>query len=89
MTVMFMVSSNRSRREIMSTFGERLDDARIPFADGLNSDYKEGVHDFYIAYGGLLGGVRRHIIDAKAELQPNLELWNGLFLDLKGIEQDF
>ena len=85
----FSVISNRSRKEIMLTFAERLEDARIPFADGLDSDYKEGVHEFYLAYGSLLGGVRTHIVKAKQELQPNLDQWNGLFLDLKGIEQEF
>lgn len=87
--VAFSISSNRSRRDIMRLFQERLEDGRIPFADGLNSDYKEGVHDFYIAYGNLLSGVRSHIMEAKQELEPNLEQWNGLFLDLKGVEQDF
>lgn len=87
--VAFTVKSNRSRRDILKSFAERLEDSRIPFADGLNSDYKEGVHDFYIAYGNLLGGVRTHIVKAKQELQPNLEQWNALFLELKGIEQEF
>lgn len=87
--VFFSVKSNRSRKDIMRIFRERLEDARIPFADGLTSDYKEGVHDFYVAYGGLLSNVRTHIVKAQQELQPNMEQWNGLFLDLKGIEQDF
>ena len=87
--VAFGVNSNRSRQDMMLSFQEKLDDGRIPFADGLISDYKEGVHDFYAAYGGLLGDVRTHIVQAKQELQPNLEKWNDLFLELKGIEQDF
>ncbi|MBT8036942.1 MAG: 50S ribosome-binding GTPase [Verrucomicrobiae bacterium] len=85
--LIFAYHSRRTRNEIIQSLSEKLDDSRIPFADALEGDYKEGVHDFYIEYGGLLGSVRRHIADAELELQPNLRQWNGLFLELKEIEQ--
>lgn len=86
--LIFTFHSRRTRDGIIKSFGEKLDDSRIPFADALGNDYRDGVRDFYIEYGSLLGSVRRHIADAKLELQPNLEQWNGLFLELKEIEQD-
>ncbi len=58
------------------------------FTGALGSDYRDGVRDLYIEYTRLLEGVRRHIVDAKLELQPNLEQWNNLFLELKEIEQE-
>ena len=76
-----------TRKEIIASLDERLIDARVPFTDALGVDFRDGVRDFYIEYGNLLGSVRRHIANAKMELQPNLEQWNGLFLELKEIEQ--
>ncbi len=80
--------SRTTRREIIDSFAERLHDSRTPFADALGIDYRDGVRDFYIEYGSLLKTVRHHIADAKLELQPNLEQWNALFLELKEIEQE-
>lgn len=86
--VAFVFRVRATRKEILASFAERLEDAQIPFADALGDDYRDGVRDFYIEYGNLLEMVRRHISDAKLELQPNLEQWNSLFLELKEIEQD-
>ncbi|NNJ86917.1 MAG: hypothetical protein HKP20_07085 [Akkermansiaceae bacterium] len=85
--LVFTFQSRRTRKEIITNFSEKLDDSRVLFADALGSDYRDGVRDFYIEYGSLLESVRRHIADAKLELQPNLEQWNSLFLELKEIEQ--
>ncbi len=86
--VVFAFQSCKTRAEIIAAFSDKLDESRIPFANALGSDYRDGVRDFYIEYGSLLENVRRHIADAKLELQPNLEQWNSLFLELKEIEQE-
>ena len=86
--VAFAFRSRATREEIITSFKEKLDDAQVPFADSLGSDYRDGIRDFYIEYGNLLESVRRHIANAKLELQPNLEQWNALFLELKEIEQE-
>lgn len=86
--VAFTFRSRATREEIITSFKEKLDDAQVPFADSLGSDYRDGIRDFYIEYGNLLESVRRHIANAKLELQPNLEQWNALFLELKEIEQE-
>lgn len=86
--VAFTFRSRATRSHIIASFKEKLDDAQVPFADSLGSDYRDGIRDFYIEYGSLLESVRRHIANAKLELQPNLEQWNALFLELKEIEQE-
>lgn len=86
--VIFTFRSRATRVEIIRLFTEQLDDSCDPFADALGCDYRDGVRDFYIEYGSLLESVRRHIADAKMELQPNLEQWNNLYLELKELEQE-
>ncbi len=87
-TAGFVWRARSFKFEILQILYEKLQDSRVPFADDLDSSYKEGVYEFYITYSGLLGGVRRYIVNAQSELRPNMEQWNTLFLQLKGIEQD-
>lgn len=84
----FVMRTLSTRDDILDSLADRLDSARGPFAEALGNDYRDGVRDFYIEYSSLLENVRRHISDAKLELQPNLEQWNDLFLELKEVEQD-
>lgn len=86
--VAFAFRAKATREEIVTAYKEKLDDAQGAFADSLGSDYRDGIRDYYIEYGSLLESVRRHIANAKMELQPNLEQWNALFLELKEIEQE-
>jgi hypothetical protein len=67
---------------------ERIEDLRQPFADSLADDYKDGVREFYLEYGGLFEIVRRRIADQKLLLEPRKERWNDLFLELKAIDQE-
>ena len=86
--IAFAVQTYQSRKRVIADFMGRLENSENKFADALASDYRNGVRDLYIEYTQMLEGVRRHISQAKLELQPNLEQWNGLFLELKEIEQD-
>lgn len=86
--IVFAVQTYQSRKRVITDFMERLENSENKFADALASDYRDSVRDLYIEYTQMLEGVRRHISQAKLELQPNLEQWNGLFLELKEIEQD-
>ena len=80
--------SQKSKKILSANFAERVDDLRQPFAESLANDYKEGVREFYVEYGGLFEIVRRRIADQKLLLKPRLERWNNLFLELKAIEQE-
>lgn len=80
--------SKRSRKSLCKDFMERIEDLRQPFADSLSDDYKDGVREFYLEYGGLFEIVRRRIADQKLLLKPQMERWNNLFLELKAIEQE-
>ncbi len=82
------VYASKSRDAVCQDFTERVEDLRQPFADSLATDYKEGVREFYVEYGGLFEIVRRRIADQKSLLKPQLERWNDLFLELKAIEQE-
>jgi GTPase SAR1 family protein len=82
------VYATKSRNALCQDFTERIEDLRQPFADSLADDYKDGVREFYVEYGGLFEIVRRRIADQKLLLKPQLERWNDLFLELKAIEQE-
>lgn len=86
--IAFAVQTYQSRKRVIADFMSHLENSENKFADTLASDYRNGIRDLYIEYTQMLEGVRRHISQAKLELQPNLEQWNGLFLELKEIEQD-
>ncbi|MGD1977850.1 MAG: 50S ribosome-binding GTPase [Akkermansiaceae bacterium] len=78
----------RSRRQLCRDFMERIEDLRQPFADSLAEDYKDGVREFYLEYGGLFEIVRRRIANQKTLLEPRMKRWNNLFLEIKAIEQE-
>ena len=78
----------KSRDSLCRDFAERMEDLRQPFSESLADDYKDGVREFYVEYGGLFEIVRRRIADQKLLLKPRLERWNDLFLELKAIEQE-
>ncbi len=82
------IYATKSRNALCKDFIERIEDLQQPFADSLADDYKEGVREFYVEYGGLFEIVRRRIADQKLLLKPQLERWNDLFLELKAIEQE-
>ena len=82
------IYASKSRDILCQDFTERIEDLRQPFSDALADDYKDGVREFYVEYGGLFEIVRRHIADQKLLLKPQLERWNDLFLELKAIEQE-
>lgn len=82
------VYATKSRNALCKDFIERVEDLRQPFSDSLADDYKEGVREFYVEYGGLFEIVRRRIASQKLLLKPQLERWNDLFLELKAIEQE-
>jgi hypothetical protein len=77
-----------SAKQITRFLGRRLEDERISFSLALERDYQEGIRSFYSNYGTLLASVRRHILLAQQEHQPNLEQRNRLFLELMILEQE-
>ena len=78
----------KSRKSLCRDFMERIEDLRQPFADSLAEDYKDGVREFYLEYGGLFEIVRRRIADQRTLLKPRMKRWNNLFLEIKAIEQE-
>ncbi|MDG2400194.1 MAG: 50S ribosome-binding GTPase [Akkermansiaceae bacterium] len=82
------IYSKLSRKAVCRDFMEGIKDLRHSFADSLAGDYKDGVREFYLEYGGLFEIVRRRIADQKLLLEPRKERWNDLFLELKAVDQE-
>lgn len=82
------IYSKLSRKALCRDFMEGFKDLRHTFADSLERDYKDGVREFYLEYGGLFEIVRRRIADQKLLLEPRKERWNDLFLELKAVDQE-
>ena len=82
------IYSKLSRKALCCDFMEDFKDLRHTFADSLESDYKDGVREFYLEYGELFEIVRRRIADQKLLLEPRKERWNDLFLELKAVDQE-
>ena len=78
------IYSKLSRKALCRDFMEGFKDLRHTFADSLASDYKDGVREFYLEYGGLFEIVRRRIADQKLLLEPRKERWNDLFSGAQG-----
>ncbi|MEN8694185.1 MAG: dynamin family protein [Akkermansiaceae bacterium] len=82
------IYAHKSKVVLCRNFAEKVESCRDPFADALSNEYKDGIREFYLEYGGLFENVRRHIAEHKLSLNPRLERWNDLFLELKAIEQE-
>ena len=77
----------KSRKEIGKIFADCTKDCRKPFTKTMNDDCRDAIQTFFSEYGQLLGIVRRHIAKNQAELAPQSQEWNDLFLELSSIEQ--
>ena len=82
------IYAHRSKEVLCRNSADKVESCRDAFADALSNEYKDGVREFYLEYGGLFENVRRHIAEHKLSLKPRLKRWNDLFLELKAIEQE-
>jgi len=87
-SVLFVLNSYFTRREIVGDFRDRLLATCGTFAHALRGDYEEALRVFFQEYTGCLGEVKRHLARQKFELEPRMQRWNGLFLALKAVEQE-
>lgn len=68
---------------------QRLLDSMGRVESSMKRDYVESVRDLFGAYSNGLIGVRRQLANRQADLAPQAERWDGLYLQLKMIEQDY
>jgi len=87
-TLLAITYSTFSRQRICEEFQEQIKDLQQVFSESLEDDYRDGVHEFYIEYGGLFAIVRRRIASQRHLLKPRLKRWNDLFLELKAVGQE-
>jgi hypothetical protein len=88
LTLLAITYSAFSRQRICEEFQEQIKDLQQVFSESLEDDYRDGVHEFYIEYGGLFAIVRRRIASQRHLLKPRLKRWNDLFLELKAVGQE-
>ena len=78
----------RNSKELVEWFREKSSACRRPFAEQMSLEYEEGVRVFFVEYVSIFEDIRRHVADLSMKLKPQLELWDGYFLELKVIDQD-
>lgn len=77
-----------SRRALVNGVRRRLLDSVGQFEAALAGDYSEAVRVLFRDYSNSLIRVRRQLAQRKETLEPRVERWNDLYLELKSIEQE-
>lgn len=77
-----------SGRSLVKRTRQRLTDAVGSVESAMERDYVESVRDLFAAYSNGLIGVRRQLADRQADLSPQADRWDALYLQLKMIEQE-
>ena len=90
MAVLFgsVIYSRRTGSLVNRVFSESLEDSVPAMRKYLRDDYIDRVRAFYNGYTPMFESMRRHISDAKADLQPQQKVAAKLFLRLKALEQE-
>ncbi len=78
----------KTKDALIDDYADTIVAARLHLAEMIQGDYVDGVRDFFTAYFPMFENIRRYIVEAEADLEPQLEEWNELFLMLKAIEQE-
>ena len=88
MAVMSLLVTWVSGRRVVNDAKERLMDSEAQVERAVRPFYIESVRDLFGAYSNGLIGVRRQLADRQADLAPQAEKWDALYLRLKMIEQE-
>ncbi|MEO1856674.1 MAG: GTPase domain-containing protein [Rubritalea sp.] len=83
-----VIYSRRTGSLVNRSFAESLEDSVPALRKSLSGDYIDRVRAFYNGYTPMFESMRRHISDAKSELQPQQKVAAQLFLRLKALEQE-
>ncbi len=78
----------KTKDTLLSDYTDTLVAARWHLADMLQDDYVDGVREFYTGYSPMFENIRRYIVKAEADLEPQHNEWHELFLMLTAIEQE-
>lgn len=70
------------------SFGESLEDAVPALQKNLREGYIDRVRAYFNGYMPMFESMRRHVSDAKSELEPLQKVAAQLFLRLKSLEQE-
>ena len=83
-----VVYSRRTGSLVNRSFAESLEDSAPALRKSLRDGYVDRVRAYYNGYTPMFESMRRHISDAKSDLQPQQKVAAQLFLRLKALEQE-
>ncbi len=83
-----VVYSRRTGSLVNRSFSESLEDSVPALRKSLREGYIDRVRAYYNGYTPMFESMRRHISDAKTDLQPQQKVAAQLFLRLKSLEQE-
>ena len=83
-----LVMAVRHGQKVLRWFRFRLEDGRQPFESEVGRGYREEVRRFFSDYVRRLDLVRKELAITKSELEPQMEKWRELFLELKAVDQE-
>tara|TARA_B110000908_G_C10261493_1_gene459597 strand:+ start:1444 stop:3138 length:1695 start_codon:yes stop_codon:yes gene_type:complete len=87
--VLWMVWYGKKTKDaLIDDYADTIVDARLHLAEMIENDYIDEVRDFFNGYFPMFENIRRYIVEAESDLEPNQKEWHELFLKLKAIEQD-
>jgi GTPase SAR1 family protein len=78
----------KTKDALIYDYADTIVDARLHLAEMIENDYVDEVRNFFTGYFPMFENIRRYIVEAEADLEPNQKEWHELFLMLKAIEQD-
>lgn len=83
-----VIYSRRTGSLVNRSFSESLEDSVPALRKSLREGYVDRVRAYYNGYTPMFESMRRHISDAKSDLQPQQKVAAQLFLRLKSLEQE-
>ena len=75
-------------RALVSQFNEKLSDSCTGFESDIGRGYREAVRRLFSDYVHRIDLVRRVVSVKRSELEPRVEKWRELFLELKALDQE-
>ena len=78
----------KTKDALIEDYTDTVVAAKLHLAEMMQPDYVDGVREFYTAYFPMFENIRRYIVEAEADLEPQQKQWHELFLMLRAIEQE-
>lgn len=77
-----------SKRVVLRVLDECLRDGIGELGPSVHGAWVDEVRGYFARFSRTLDPLRRRVADSRGDLQPELEQWNGLFLELQAVGQE-